>query len=81
MEWKFDLDRPAGISSTVSGKFFLMDTNGKQLQQITKLIEDGKLRSVVDSVYKLDDYEKAFERLSSGRAVGKVVLQVRSENS
>jgi len=81
MQWKFDLDRPAGISSTVTGKFFLMDTNGRRLQQITRLIEDGKLRSVVDSIYKLDDYKKAFERLSSGRAVGKVVLQIRSENS
>lgn len=81
MQWKFDLDRPAGISSTVSGKFFLMEPNGEQLQQITKLIEQGKLRSVVDSVYKLEDYQKAFERVSSGRAVGKVVLQVRSENT
>ena len=79
MQWKFDLDLPAGISSTVTGKFFLMETNGKHLQQITKLIEDGKLRSVVDSVYKLDDYKKAFERLASGRAVGKVVLQIHSE--
>ncbi|KAK5937732.1 hypothetical protein PMZ80_009861 [Knufia obscura] len=78
MQWKFDLDRPAGISETVSGKFFLMQTNGKHLQQITRLIEDGRLRPTVDSVHRMDDYRQAFDRAFSGRAVGKVVLQVRA---
>lgn len=76
MQWKWDLDRPEGVNETVNGKFFIMESNGDQLQKITGLIEAGKVRPVVDSVFMLSEYEKAFERVSSGRAVGKVVLQI-----
>ena len=76
MVWRWDLTPPEGVSKTVVGKFFIMDTNGEHLSQITKLIEQGKARPVVDSVHRLEDYEKAFERMRSRRAVGKIVLKV-----
>lgn len=77
MVWKFILDRPEGISNTVEGKFFIMEPNSEHLQRITELIEAGKAKAVVDSVFKLEDYQKAFDRVSSGRTTGKVILQVR----
>lgn len=70
------LERPAGVSSSVSGRFFLMQPNGKHLHNITRLIETGKAKPVVDSVYALEEFSKAFARLDSGRAVGKVVLHI-----
>lgn len=40
------------------------------------LIEAGKIRPVIDSVYDLDDVGLAHDRLDSGEAIGKVLLRV-----
>ena len=76
MQRKWVLDRPAGVSETVNGKFFIIEPRGDHLQQIPKLFNEGKLKAYVDSVHALVDFDKAFARLGSGRAVGKVVIQV-----
>lgn len=76
MQWKFELDPPASARDGVAGRFFVMESSGEQLGQITKLIEENKVRPVVDSVWSLEDFKEAFQRLYSGRAVGKVVLRV-----
>lgn len=77
--WKWTLDRPAGVDESVAGRFFIMHPSGTQLAEITTLAEQGKVRAVVDSVYRLDEYEKAFERLASGRARGKIVMRLDDE--
>ncbi len=56
--------------------FFIMQPNGTQLEQITKLVEGAKCRPVVSSIWRLEDHKKAFERADSGHAVGKVVLDL-----
>ena len=76
MQWKFELDPPIGTRDDVTGRFFVMESNGEQLARITKLIEEDKAMPVVDSVWVLGDFKDAFVRLDSGRAVGKVVVQV-----
>ncbi|ETI26804.1 hypothetical protein G647_10249 [Cladophialophora carrionii CBS 160.54] len=76
MQWKWDLERPEGVDGSVTGRFFVMHPSGEQLGEITRLVELGKLRPVVDSVYGLDEFEGAFDRLRSGRTRGKVVLRV-----
>jgi NADPH:quinone reductase-like Zn-dependent oxidoreductase len=79
MQWKWVIDRPEGVSESVVGTFFRMHPSGEQLGKITELAEQGKVRAVVDSVWKFDEYQKAFERLASGRTKGKVVLKVDDE--
>ncbi|EXJ70811.1 uncharacterized protein A1O5_05801 [Cladophialophora psammophila CBS 110553] len=79
MQWKFVLDRPEGVDESVNGKFFVMHPSGEQLAKITELAEEGKVRAVVDSVFKFEDFEQAFERLGSGRTRGKVVLRIDEE--
>jgi NADPH:quinone reductase-like Zn-dependent oxidoreductase len=76
MQWKWDLERPEGVDGSVGGRFFVMHPSGEQLGEITRLVELGKVRPVVDSVYGLDEFEEAFDRLKSGRTRGKVVLRV-----
>jgi len=66
-----------GVQEGVESRWFIVEPNGSQLEEITKFIEGGKGKGVVDSVYDLQDWEKAFERLESGHAKGKVVLKVR----
>lgn len=56
--------------------FFVMAPNGKHLQDITKLVEQGKCRSMVDSVWPLEQFQEAFKRLDSGHARGKIILDL-----
>ncbi|KAH8693679.1 hypothetical protein BGW36DRAFT_383510 [Talaromyces proteolyticus] len=56
--------------------FFVMEPNSKQLEQITKLVEDGKCRPMVDSIWPLEQFAEAFKRLDGGHAKGKIVLDL-----
>ncbi len=56
--------------------FFIMEPIGSQLTEVSKLIDKGLCEPVVDSVWDLEDIEKAFERLNSGHPRGKVVVKV-----
>ena len=80
MVWVWDYNTPEGISSTIVGKFFIMETNGQHLSYITQLIEHGKVRPTLDSVHQLQDYQAAFDRMKSWNAVGKIVLKVNDES-
>lgn len=79
MKWKWDLDTPADVASGVKGTFFLMHPSGEDLGHITEFIDAGHCRAVVDSCYSLEEGVAAFERVDSGRTIGKVVLKVTEE--
>ena len=69
--------RPAELEGKdVRNLFFIMKPDGEQLGQISRLLSQGRCRPVVDSVWELEEYEKAFERLDGGHAKGKVVVKV-----
>jgi len=55
-------------------RFLLMSTNGKDLEQIVRLIEAGKIKAVIDSVYKFEEAILALEKLKNGHAKGKIVI-------
>lgn len=72
-----DTKRPSdGVAEDVEGMWFIVKANGAQLAEVTELIEQEKVGAVVDSVYGLDQFKDAFERLEGGHARGKVVLKV-----
>jgi len=48
-----------------------------QLQEITALVDSGKLRCVVDTVLPLAEARQAHEISQSGHARGKIILKVR----
>jgi len=56
--------------------FVFMRADGAQLREITALIESGAIRPVVDKVFPFQDTHKALAYVDSGRAKGKVVVQV-----
>lgn len=66
-----------GVTEGVEGIWFIVSENGDQLRQIAELVEQGKCEAKVDSTYPLEEYQKAFERLESGHAQGKVVLSLQ----
>jgi NADPH:quinone reductase-like Zn-dependent oxidoreductase len=43
------------------------------------LIEEGRLRIPVDSVFDMEDALRAYERIATRRARGKVVVKVRRD--
>lgn len=57
--------------------FLFMKPSGKQLAQITDLVEQGRIRPVVDRVYRLEEAQEAITYVETGRAKGKVVLEVK----
>lgn len=72
-----DLKKPSdGVAEGVTSVWFIVDANQGQLQGITSMIEKEAYKSQVDSVYALEQYQEAFERLEGGHAKGKVVLQL-----
>jgi len=57
--------------------FALLTTgNGKDLETIKSMIEDGKLKPIVDRVYPFEEIATAHEYSKSGRAKGKIVLEM-----
>jgi NADPH:quinone reductase-like Zn-dependent oxidoreductase len=49
------------------------------LSQIAEWMVEGKVKPVIDSKYKFEDLREAYQRLKTGRARGKVILEVASE--
>jgi NADPH:quinone reductase-like Zn-dependent oxidoreductase len=75
-----DMLKPAGLDKELAKSiFFIVEPLGSNLAEIGELIEAGRVRPVVDSVWEFADYEKAFERLESGHAKGKIIIKVSDE--
>jgi NADPH:quinone reductase-like Zn-dependent oxidoreductase len=50
--------------------------NAREYREIVRLLGQGKLRPIIDSVHPLDDGVEAFRRLQSGGQMGKVVVEM-----
>ncbi|WP_269237225.1 NADP-dependent oxidoreductase [Flavobacterium flavigenum] len=61
----------------VSFKFLFMKPEGKQLGEITKLIEAGIIKPVIDKVFPFEQANEALSYIETGRSKGKVVVKVR----
>ena len=57
-------------------KFIFMHPNGSHLGEIKALVEDDKIRPIIDKVYPFSESTEAFTHLASGRAKGKIVVKV-----
>jgi NADPH:quinone reductase-like Zn-dependent oxidoreductase len=58
------------------GIYFIVEPNHEQLRELTALVDAGRLRAEVDSVFPLTDARSAFERVAARGKRGKVVLEV-----
>lgn len=54
---------------------FAMSGTG-DYESVAKLAAEGKLKVVEDSIYPFKDVPKAFEKLQSGRAKGKIIVDI-----
>ena len=53
----------------------MLKTN-KDLLYMNKLFESGKLRTIIDGNYRLEDIPEAFRRFSRAEHLGKIVITV-----
>ncbi len=58
-------------------KLHLSKPNSKDLECLTQLYKDGKLRVIVDSEYTLAELPKAHAKSQQGHARGKIVINVQ----
>jgi NADPH:quinone reductase-like Zn-dependent oxidoreductase len=61
----------------VGYSFLFMTASGQQLRQITRLIEAGAIRPVVDRVFAFTSANEALAYVEAGHAKGKVVIQMK----
>uniref|UniRef100_K3WJC4 Enoyl reductase (ER) domain-containing protein n=1 Tax=Globisporangium ultimum (strain ATCC 200006 / CBS 805.95 / DAOM BR144) TaxID=431595 RepID=K3WJC4_GLOUD len=69
------------IESPIEAKHFaiMTDPNAKDLSEITKLIDAGKLTVPIDSIHSFDDLLDAVKVQKSNRARGKIIIEVVPE--
>lgn len=68
--------RKKAKQKNVEYTFVFMRADGAQLREISALIESGAIRPVVDKVLPFKDTSEALAYSESGRAKGKVVVQM-----
>ncbi len=56
--------------------FVFMRADGAHLRHIPALVESGAIHPVVDKVFPFEDTDKALAYVESGRAKGKVGVQM-----
>jgi NADPH:quinone reductase-like Zn-dependent oxidoreductase len=69
--------RKAARRSGTHYAFHFMTANGRQLGEISKLIEAGAIRPVVERVFPFEQTRAALDHVETGRTKGKVVIKVR----
>lgn len=63
---------PRGIDSHVKWGFFIPSQTG--IQYLKKLVENNKLRPVIDSVFNQKDLPQAYKKVLDGHLRGKVII-------
>ena len=59
------------------GYFLIWAPRRSDLETLTAWAEAGRLRSVIDSEYSLEDIRAAHERSQTERARGKIVIRMK----
>ena len=64
-------------SRGVGYSFLFMRANGSHLREITRLIEAGAIRAVIDRVFPFESTNEALAYVEAGRAKGKVIVKIK----
>jgi len=58
-------------------KFILMNPSGSQLKDLKLLIEENKIKAIIDKSFIFTESIKALLYLKKGRTKGKVVIELK----
>ncbi len=78
-----DYKLPEELAKLISAKdatykYIFMHPNGAHLNEIKLLVEDEKIKPIIDRVYPFSSSIEAFIHLATGRAKGKIVITMNS---
>ncbi len=58
-------------------EYLMLKGNYGDLEKVERLVSEGKVKLLVDQVFKgIDSFKEAFARIETGRAVGKVIIEL-----
>ena len=60
----------------INGYFFLVESDGDDMNQIASLLEKGRLKVFVDRIFPFSEIKRAHLQQETGRTVGKIVLTI-----
>lgn len=66
----------SNLFSSKKAKMFFVKTSGNILQQLTGLIETGKVKPVIEKIYSWKDLAAAHNHLENGKVTGKIAIKV-----
>ncbi|NKB78242.1 MAG: zinc-binding dehydrogenase [Gammaproteobacteria bacterium] len=69
-------DEATAAKHGVSAFFCFVQPNRKQLKKLAELADAGQLKVNIDSEFRLDQVAQAHERSETGRAQGKIIINV-----
>jgi NADPH:quinone reductase-like Zn-dependent oxidoreductase len=70
---------PAVVKDAIEASYFIVSPNREQLSELARVVDEGAVRPLIDTVFTLDEVRQAFERVAQRGKRGKVVLQIRAE--
>lgn len=65
------------VFSSRKAGLILVKSNGADLEYLGQLVQQGRLKSTIDSTFRLDQIQNAHERSETSRARGKVVIKIK----
>ena len=76
-----DYKLPENLSKLIEKKSAIykltwMQHNADQLKEIATMVEDRKIKPIMDLIYSLEDGIDAYEYLATGKAKGKVIISL-----
>lgn len=71
------LNSITGLFSSKKASMINVKSNPQDLQLITKMIENGKVKPVIDKIYTLENVREAHRYSETGQVVGKLVLSIK----
>lgn len=70
------LNSITGLFSSKKAKMINAKSNPKDLQIITEMVENGKVKPIIDKIFLLKDIREAHRYSETGRVVGKLVISI-----
>ena len=71
------LNSITGLFSSKKASMINVKSNPQDLQLITEMIENGKVKPIIDKIYPLEDVREAHRYSETGRVVGKLALSIK----
>jgi NADPH:quinone reductase-like Zn-dependent oxidoreductase len=70
---------PPALSEQVEARYFVVEPSRNQLTELARLVDEGAVRPLIDSVFPLAEARNAFQRVMQPGKRGKVVLRVAED--